>query len=79
VLEAAWLETTVFLNRGGRFEAVVLPGEAQFAPSFGVSVGDMDGDGHEDLFLSQNFSEWMRRPRGMTRTGVVWGRRGWSI
>jgi hypothetical protein len=55
VLEAEWLETTVFLNRGGRFQAVVLPGEAQFAPSFGVSVGDMDGDGQEDIFLSQNF------------------------
>jgi hypothetical protein len=55
VLEANWLETTVFLNRGGQFEAVVLPGEAQFAPAFGVSVGDMDGDGNEDIFLSQNF------------------------
>lgn len=55
VLEADWLETTVFLNRGDGFEAVVLPGEAQFAPSFGVSVGDMDGDGNEDIFLSQNF------------------------
>src|SRR5256886_2819683 len=53
--EAVWLETTVFLNRGGRFEAVVLPGEAQYAPAFGVSVGDMDGDGKEDIFLSQNF------------------------
>ena len=55
VWQAAWLETTVFLNRGGRFEPVVLPGEAQYAPAFGVSVGDMDGDGNEDLFLSQNF------------------------
>jgi len=55
VWEAVWLETTVFLNRGGRFEAVVLPGEAQYAPAFGVSVGDMDGDGKEDIFLSQNF------------------------
>jgi enediyne biosynthesis protein E4 len=55
VLEVAWLETTVFLNRGGRFEAMVLPGEAQYAPVFGVSVGDMDGDGSEDIFLSQNF------------------------
>ncbi|MCI0540489.1 MAG: FG-GAP-like repeat-containing protein, partial [Verrucomicrobiales bacterium] len=55
VWTAAWLETTVFLNRGGRFAAVVLPGEAQFSPAFGVSVGDADGDGKEDIFLSQNF------------------------
>ena len=55
ILEAAWLETSVFLNRGDHFEVVVLPGEAQFSPAFGVSVGDMDGDGNEDIFLSQNF------------------------
>jgi hypothetical protein len=55
VLEASWLESTVFLNRGDHFEVVVLPGEAQFAPAFGVSVGDMDGDGKEDIFLAQNF------------------------
>ena len=45
----------VFLNRGGRFEAHALPVEAQFAPGFGVCVGDMNGDGKEDVFLSQNF------------------------
>jgi len=55
VLEAQWLESTVFLNRGDHFEAVVLPGEAQYAPGYGVSVGDMDGDGREDVFMSQNF------------------------
>jgi hypothetical protein len=54
-LEVTWLESTVFLNRGDHFEAVVLPGEAQFAPGYGVSVGDMDGDGTEDIVLSQNF------------------------
>jgi hypothetical protein len=54
-LQAQWLETTVFLNRGGWFEARALPVEAQMAPAFAVCVGDMDGDGHEDLFLSQNF------------------------
>jgi hypothetical protein len=50
-----WLDSTVFLNRGGNFEAHPLPAEAQLAPSFGVCVADYDGDGHEDLFLSQNF------------------------
>jgi hypothetical protein len=55
VLEANWLETTVFLNRGDHFEAKPLPSEAQFAPAFGISVGDFDGDGNEDVFLAQNF------------------------
>ncbi len=53
--EAVWLESTLFLNRGDRFEVRVLPAEAQFAPAFAVCVGDADGDGHEDVFLSQNF------------------------
>ena len=49
------LRSVVFLNRGGKFTARPLPVEAQMAPAFGVSVGDLDGDGQEDLFLSQNF------------------------
>jgi enediyne biosynthesis protein E4 len=32
-----------------------LPPEAQFAPAFAVVAADYDGDGHEDVFLSQNF------------------------
>jgi hypothetical protein len=55
VLQANWLETTVFLNRGKNFEARLLPREAQFSPAFGVSVADMDGDGNDDIFLAQNF------------------------
>jgi hypothetical protein len=55
VLQATWLETTVFLNRGDHFEARPLPLEAQFAPAFGINVADLDGDGTDDLFLSQNF------------------------
>ena len=45
----------IFLNRGDHFEAAALPREAQFAPVFAVCVADLDGDGHEDIFLSQNF------------------------
>ena len=54
-LKVDTLASTVFLNRGGRFEARALPAEAQWSPAFGVSAGDFDGDGAEDLFLSQNF------------------------
>jgi hypothetical protein len=53
--EASTLASTVFLNRGDRFEAVALPTEAQLSPVFGISVADFDGDGSEDLVLAQNF------------------------
>lgn len=46
----------VFLNQEGKgFEPVPLPAKAQFAPGFYVGTADMDNDGVEDLFLSQNF------------------------
>src|SRR5437879_1056488 len=54
-LQANWLESTVFLNRGDHFIALPLPPEAQFSPAFGAGVADLDGDGFEDIFLSQNF------------------------
>lgn len=53
-LEIRNLASTVFLNRGDHFEACRLPAEAQFAPAFGIVAADLDGDGAEDLFLSQN-------------------------
>ncbi len=55
LLQATWLESTLFLNRGDHFEAEALPWQAQLAPAFAVCVGDLDGDGNEDVFLSQNF------------------------
>ncbi len=67
-LKATTLATTLFLNRGKSFEAVPLAAEAQFAPAFAVNIGDFDGDGHEDVFLSQNFfgmrPEWPRLDGG---------------
>jgi hypothetical protein len=54
-LEISTTESTIFLNRGHQFESHALPIEAQFAPAFGISVADFDGDGNEDVFLAQNF------------------------
>src|SRR2546422_677455 len=71
-LEAATLDHVVFFNRGGRFEAVPLPAEAQFAPAFYAGVADFDGDGHEDLFLSQNFYPTeIGTPRYDARRGLL--------
>jgi hypothetical protein len=54
-VDLAELRHVLLLNRGDRFEVRPLPPEVQRAPSFGLAVGDLDGDGHEDLFVSQNF------------------------
>jgi enediyne biosynthesis protein E4 len=53
-LNVSTLDSMVFLNRGTHFEGRALPLEAQWSPSFAVCVSDFDGDGNEDLFLSQN-------------------------
>src|SRR5262249_31751331 len=49
------LASMLFLNRSNHFEAIRLPDEAQWAPGFGLNVADFDGDGAEDVFISQNF------------------------
>jgi len=57
---SAWVGATEFssmvlLNRGGTFVSTPLPPEAQRAPLFSVNVGDLDGDGIQDLLCTQNF------------------------
>ena len=52
---ATTMDHMMFLNRGDRFDARPLPIDAQMAPAFYAGVADFDGDGKEDLFVSQNF------------------------
>jgi len=54
-VQAIELLSIVLMNRGDHFEVRALPEPAQWAPVFGIVAADWDGDGHADLFLSQNF------------------------
>ncbi len=54
-VKAVSLESVILLNRVEQFEMRPLPIEAQFAPAFSINVADLDGDGFEYNFLSQNF------------------------
>lgn len=55
ILEVNEFRHTVFMNRQGRFEGRPLPPLTQLSPSFYAGVADYDGDGNEDVFLTQNF------------------------
>jgi len=52
---ATSFDHVALMNRGDHFEAHALPSIAQAAPASGIVVADFDGDGHEDVFLAQNF------------------------
>jgi hypothetical protein len=54
-VSAASLQSCVLLNRGGRLEVRPLPLEAQLSPAFGLAACDLNGDGHLDILLAQNF------------------------
>jgi enediyne biosynthesis protein E4 len=79
---ATTFETMVFYNALPRFRAEALPRPAQLAPVYATGVGDLDGDGQEDLFFSQNL--FATRPeldrldagRGLLLKGD--GRGGWT-
>ncbi len=50
-----WVSSVVLLNRSNHWSILRLPDAAQMSPVFGTAVADWDGDGREDLFLTQNF------------------------
>ena len=54
-LEVNTLDHYLFLNEGSHFKAVPLPATAQLAPAFYAGIADFNGDGWEDVYLSQNF------------------------
>ena len=63
-VQANTLDSMLLLNRSNRFLAIPLPREAQFSTAFAACVGDFDGDGAEDVFLSQNFfASELKTPR----------------
>ncbi len=50
------LSSGVLMNSGrGRFEFHALPRFAQASPGFGVVATEVDGDGHPDVYVVQNF------------------------
>ncbi len=56
VFEANTLDTALLINDGtGSFTLKALPPLAQIAPGFGVILTEVNGDGHADLFIAQNF------------------------
>ncbi len=71
-IQAVTLASTVFLNRGGKFEIQPLPHLAQMAPAFAVTCADFNGDGNQDLFLSQNFFQMrVEEPRLDSGRGLL--------
>lgn len=82
VHEVTTLATTVFLNRGGHFEAVPLPAGAQRSPGQGVVLEDLDDDGRADIYLSQNVFDFnlggTARQDAGTGLMVSWSEAGWD-
>jgi hypothetical protein len=54
VNEVNFLETTIFENKNGNFEARPLPLQAQFTTQFAILVIDINKDGLKDILLGGN-------------------------
>ncbi|MFP5078879.1 VCBS repeat-containing protein [Pedobacter sp. JCM 36344] len=56
ILRANMLKTMCFLNKGGKFSAIKLPIQVQYAPIYTITAVDYDKDGRKDLLLCGNIS-----------------------
>lgn len=66
------LQHVLFLNTDEGFVPRALPREAQFSAGFHVGVADVNNDGNEDLFLSQNYFGMPRQvPRADAGRGLL--------
>jgi hypothetical protein len=69
---ANFFASVLLLNRGDHFELRRLPDVVQWSPVWGITVADWDGDGQEDLYLSQNyFGQNFGIPRSDAGLGVL--------
>jgi hypothetical protein len=64
-LKADELRTLYLENKGGRFEARLLPVQAQFSPVYAMATLDMDADGDQDVIMGGN-DTYMRVRIGKT-------------
>ncbi|MGI8602598.1 MAG: FG-GAP-like repeat-containing protein [Verrucomicrobiales bacterium] len=83
-LECHTLESGVFVNDGkARFTFRPLPREAQISPGFGLCLTDVNGDGHCDCVMVQNFSspqiETGRMNSGLGQLLLGDGKGGWQV
>ncbi len=53
-LQAKEFRSLVWMNRGGKFERVLLPVQAQFSAVQGIVAKDFDSDGQKEIILAGN-------------------------
>ena len=54
--QAYYLEHAVLWNNGNnQFKLSALPLKSQVSPVYGIAIDDLDGDGHNDIWLGGNF------------------------